>query len=258
MDVANFKYIYGPVPSWRLGSSLGIDPISTKEKICTFDCIYCQLGKTINFIQERKIYVSPYDVIEEIKSLPPVQIDYITFSGVGEPTLAENLGLMIDSIKAVRNEKIAILTNSSLMDKIEVKKVLLRANFVIAKLDAYSQESFELINKPMAGIKFNAIVEGIKQFRTEYRGKLALQIIFIDENKNKAKEIADIAREIAPHEVQINTPLRPCGVKPLPKEELLEIKEYFRDLNPKCVYEAPHKEVSTISNEDTLRRRGKI
>ena len=258
MAVTNFKYIYGPVPSWRLGSSLGIDPISKKEKVCTFDCIYCQLGKTINFAQTRKTFVSSYDVIKEIKSLPPIKIDYITFSGTGEPTLAKNLSLMIKYAKKIREEKIAILTNSSLMDKIEVRDNLLKIDFVIAKLDACSEESLKLINRPMPGIKFDAIINGIKKFRAEYTGKLALQIMFINENKDKAKELADLAREIAPYEVQINTPLRSCGVKPLPKEELLEIKEYFKDLNPICVYEASHKEVSVISTEDTLRRRGKI
>jgi len=258
VNTSNFKYIYGPVPSWRLGSSLGVDPLSKKKKVCTFDCIYCQLGKTKNFTRERKVFVSSHDVIKEIKSLPPIKIDYITFSGTGEPTIARNLSSMISSVKIIRNEKIAILTNSSLMDRVEARSALLHVDFVIAKLDACSEDSLKLINRPMPGITFDAIVNGIKEFSAEYTGKLALQIMFIDKNKDKAEELADLAREIGPYEVQINTPLRSCGVKPLPNEELLEIKEYFKNLNPICVYEASHKEIFAISTEDTLRRRGKI
>jgi len=254
----NLKYIYGPVPSWRLGASLGIDPISEKEKICTFDCVYCQLGKTIKFTDERRIYVPVDKIIDEISSLPPVKIDYITFSGRGEPTLTENLGKMIKAIKALRKEKIAVLTNSSLMFREDVKKDLLLGDFVIAKLDAYSQRSLEAINKPVNGITFDMILEGIKQFRSEYKGKFALQIMFIDENKNNARELAHLAREIEPDEVQVNTPLRPCGVKPLSKEEVSQIKEYFKGINAISVYESKKKQVMPISSEDTLKRRGKI
>jgi len=263
--MANFKYIYGPVPSWRLGSSLGVDLISTKEKFCTFDCIYCQLGKSIDFLNERKTFVSTNEVIKEIKSLPgtlSIEIDYITFSGRGEPTLAKNLGEVISIIRTIRNEKIAVLTNSSLMDRRDVREDLSKADFVIAKLDAYSQKSFESINRPMPGIKFDSILKSIKQFRSEYSNRLALQIMFVEENKDKAEELACIAREIAPDEVEINTPLRPSrGVRPLSREELLGIKEYFKAPNavwghPVCVYDIPcKKEVSPISCEDTLRRR---
>ena len=251
----NFKYIYGPVSSWRVGSSLGIDLISTCEKACTFDCVYCQLGKAVSLTNEKKVFVPTNDVIEEIKALPPVHIDYITFSGRGEPTLAKNLGEVISTIRTIRNEKIAVLTNSSLLDRQDVREDLSKADLVIAKLDTWSQKSFESINKPMPDIKFDAIVKNIKQFRGEYRGKLALQIMFIAENKDKAKELARIAREIAPDEVEINTPLRPCGIKPLSKEELDIISGagWGRHV---CVYEAPcKKEVSPISCEDTLRRR---
>lgn len=259
------KYIYGPVSSWRLGSSLGIDLISTKEKTCTFDCIYCQVGPCTGTVlprgvqgvsAERKVFVPQDEVIEEIKSLPPVKIDYITFSGRGEPTLAKNLGSVISSIKTIREEKVAVLTNSSLLCRQDVREDLSKANFVIAKLDAYSQRSFELINRPMPGIKFDTIVKNIKEFQVEYKGRLALQIMFVEGNKHKAKELSCIAREISPDEVEINTPLRSCGAQPLSKEELLKIKEYFKGLNPVCVYESPHKkEISPISYEDTLRRR---
>ena len=99
MSKSGYRYIYGPVSSWRLGRSLGVDPISAKEKICTFDCVYCQLGRTKTFSSERREFVRIKDVIHEIQTLPLPPIDYITFSGAGEPTLAKNLGGMIKAVK---------------------------------------------------------------------------------------------------------------------------------------------------------------
>ncbi|MBU1007000.1 MAG: radical SAM protein [Candidatus Omnitrophica bacterium] len=159
MKTKDFKYIYGPVPSWRLGSSLGVDPISQTGKVCTFDCLYCQLGKTKIFTGERKIYVPVTKIIEELDLLPQVQIDYITFSGRGEPTLAGNLGRMIKAIKKIRKEKIAVLTNSSLLNRRDVQEDLLPADFVVAKLDADSQKVFDIVDKPMEAIKFDAILK---------------------------------------------------------------------------------------------------
>ena len=110
MDAKSFKYVYGPVSSWRLGCSLGIDPVSKGRKICSFDCIYCQVGKTGLLIDERHRFINCEDIIKELDSLPPLEIDYITFSGAGEPTLASNLGEMIRGIKKIRQEKIAVIT----------------------------------------------------------------------------------------------------------------------------------------------------
>ncbi len=253
-----YKYIYGPVPSWRLGSSLGIDLLSQKEKICNFDCIYCQLSRTKKYTESRKEYVSANKVIEEIKSLPPVKIDYFTFSGRGEPTLAKNLGESIEAVKKIRKEPVAVLTNSSLMTKKDVRGELLLADFVVAKLDACSQDSLDVMNNPEKNIKFENILDGIKEFRKEYKGKLGLQIMFLKENRDKAKELAKLSKEINLDEVQINTPLRACAVNPLSKEEILEIKEYFKGSNVVSVYDTEHIKVSPISTDDTLRRRGKI
>jgi len=258
MSINLYKYIYGPVPSWRLGSSLGIDPVSSNDKICSFDCLYCQLWKTKHFTEERNVFVPVEKIIEELDSLPSLQIDYITFSGVAEPTLAKNLGQMIKTIKSIRNEKIAVLTNSSLLHKKDVQHDLLQADLVIAKLDAASQKIFEIVNRPISAIKFDMILQAIKKFRAVYKGKLALQIMFIEENKKYASDIAKTVKEINPDEVQLNTPLRPCGVKPISETEMADIKNHFRDVNSISVYETEKEEVVPISHEDTLRRRGKI
>ena len=254
----NFKYIYGPVPSWRLGSSLGIDPLSKDGKVCTFDCTYCQIGKTKFLTDERKVFVPVTEIIDELDSLPTLKIDYITFSGTGEPTLAKNLGQMIKSVKQIRREKIAVLTNSSLMHREDVQKDLFFADFIVAKLDAPSRNVFELVNRPIKTIKIDALIQAIKDFKSCYIGKLALQIMFIEQNKKYAAEIARMAREINPDEVQINTPLRPCAVKPLSASELDTIKSHFEGLNSISVYGAERKIVKPVSREDTLRRRGKI
>lgn len=255
MAKKDFKYIYGPVPSWRLGSSLGIDLLSQEGKICNFNCIYCQLGENLNYTQERKLYVPTEEIIKELRMLPEVHIDYITFSGRGEPTLAINLGKTITAVKKLRKEPIATLTNGVLIERKDVREELSLADFVAVKLDAPSRESLEKINRPAPGIRLENILNGIKEFRKEYTGKLALQIMFIDENAGK---LAQLAHEIHPDEVQINTPLRACPVKPLSPSSINKIKKQFEGLNIISVYDVERRKVKPISAKDTLKRRGEV
>jgi wyosine [tRNA(Phe)-imidazoG37] synthetase (radical SAM superfamily) len=253
-----FMYIYGPVPSWRIGSSLGIDLLSRADKICSFDCTYCQLGRTLTRQTERKVFVPVENVLEEIRLLPEISIDYFTFSGRGEPTLASNLGEAIRALKAIRQTKIAVITNASLIWQEDVQKDLLAADLVIAKLDAPSEEIFAAINRPAEGLRLGDILGGLVDFRKSFPGKFALQVMFIEQNKGHAAEIASLYRTIAPDEVQINTPLRPCAVEPLGREELSRIKDLFNGLNTLSVYESHKIQVKPISDDDTLRRRGKV
>ncbi len=163
---------------------------------------------------------------------------------------------MIKEIKKIRKEQIAVITNSSLMDRSDVKEDLYLADFVMVKLDAHSEELFRKINRPKKAMDLKKIVKGIKDFRAGYKGKLALQIMFIEENKVYAKDLAQIAREIDVFQVQLNTPLRPCGEKPLGKEEMDIIKKYFEDMNVCSPYEAERKKVDSLSRGDTSKRRG--
>ncbi len=254
----SYKYIYGPVSSWRLGASLGIDPISRNEKVCTFDCVYCQVGQTTVLSDKREVFVPTEKIIEEIESLPPLKIDYITFSGRGEPTLAKNLGEIIRSIREMRKEKIAVITNASLVDRKDVQGNLALADLVMLKLDACSEEAFLKINRPMPSIKFDKILQGMKKFRAGYKGRMALQIMFVEENKNCAPEITRLAKEIKADEVQINTPLRPCSARPLTKEELNAIGGHFQGMEVISVYEGKRGTVKPISKTDTSKRKGKI
>lgn len=254
----DFRYIYGPVPSWRLGASLGIDLLCSRRKICTFDCIYCQLGKTSRFTTKPNIKVKTSEIIAELERLPRVNIDYITFSGRGEPSLVKDLGRVIRAVKRLDLAPVAVLTNSSLIDQVEIRENLSPADFVVCKLDAYSQDSLERINQPAKTIRFEKIIQGIKMFKKYFKGKLALQMMFIEQNKNCAQRLAELARQINPTEVQINTPLRPCKVSPLTREEIARIKEYFYGLHFISVYDIQPKKVSALSKKETLQRRGKI
>jgi wyosine [tRNA(Phe)-imidazoG37] synthetase (radical SAM superfamily) len=248
--------IYGPVSSWRLGKSLGIDLLNTRRKVCSFNCIYCQLGETGQFIIESREFINLEQLTSEIELLSPIKADYATFSGMGEPTLASNLGEAIELARSILDLPIAVLTNSSLMFQEDVRQQLAHADTVVAKLDVPNEELFAVVNRPAPGLHFDRIKDGIRLFRDRYRGKLALQVMFIEANKDYASEIAALARQISPDEVQIDTPLRPSKVKPLPRENIASIREKFSNLsNVITVYEAPKPEVLPLDLAETLRRR---
>ncbi|MFH1478272.1 MAG: radical SAM protein [Candidatus Omnitrophota bacterium] len=255
---SSYKYIYGPVSSWRLGNSLGVDLISKKEKTCTFDCAYCQIGKTEDFLDQRKIFVKTKDVLKEINLVEAGNIDYITFSGKGEPTLASNLGDVIEGIRKIRHEKIAIITNTSLIDRPDVQQDLKLADIVMIKIDACNEDLFLKINRPMKDMRLKNMIEGIKEFRSSYKGKIALQIMFVEDNKKYAQEFAKIAKDISPNEVDINTPLRPSPVKPLSKKGIDLILPYFKGQNAISVYDSYRKPITPLSTKDTLKRRGSL
>lgn len=257
MKKASFQYLYGPVYSWRLGMSLGVDPLSKQKKICNFDCIYCQLGKTHLLTQVRKEFVPTQEIIAEIKKFPFARINYITFSGRGEPTLARNLGKMIKAIKDIRPEKIAVITNSFLLAKADVRADLMQADFVLAKLDASCAKTFHKVNRACARPSFNQVIAGLCAFRKRFKGKLALQIMFIKQNKGEAKAIAALAKKIQPSEIQLNTPLRPCAVKPLTKKEMNDLKKEFSHLDVMSVYDVRRKKYRPLDEKKTISRHGK-
>jgi wyosine [tRNA(Phe)-imidazoG37] synthetase (radical SAM superfamily) len=248
--------VYGPVPSWRLGRSLGIDLLSTKRKVCSFNCSYCQLGETTAFAIEPEEFVSLRRLSGEIQGLTGIEADYATFSGMGEPTLASNLGEAIGLVRADLALPVAVLTNSSLLFRQDVRERLDQADVVVAKLDAPNEEVFQLVNRPTCGLRFELVLEGIRQFRHAYQGRLALQMMFVDANAGYAEAMAELARGIQPDEVQINTPLRPSKVKPLSAEVVAGIRATFYGLpNVVSVYEAPAHKVTPLDPIETLRRR---
>ena len=253
------KTVYGPVPSWRLGRSLGVDPVCAERKTCSFDCIYCQLGKTKVMTSERKEFVKTDRILSDLKEiLPRVEADIITFSGTAEPTLAKNLGEIADGIRPLTDLPLAILTNSSLMGRRDVIEDLLKFDVVVAKLDAPNSELFEKINRPAPGITFDSVVKGIKAFNKasgRRLGRLALQMMFIEANKSYATEMADLVRELKPDEVQINTPLRPCAVKPLSRVEIAWIAAHFKGPKVISVYDAKRQTVDVDDIDEVHKRR---
>lgn len=261
-----FKYCYGPVGSWRLGVSLGIDPISRPEKICDFDCVYCQLGPCAPSPPARAAYVPPGELGAELERIK-AQADYLTFSGRGEPTLAGNIGELRVECARHRSEKTAIITNASLIYSEKVRSELSDFDLVIAKLDASDGTLLREINRPAPGICFEEIVKGLVLFSGGRRGRLAIQTMLIGHNKAYALELAALYAKIRPDEVQINTPLRPSAEKPLSRNALalacLMIKAELRRLGAEDIKlinvygeQAPH--VKPVSAPATLIRRGKI
>ncbi len=267
-----FKYIFGPVYSWRLGVSLGIDPIyfscdnkgvyKTKnhQKICNFDCRYCQLGPTRQFFLKRQEFVPVRDILEEITAFSDNtsnNIDYYTFSGAGEPCLASNLGEMIRGLrKVIGAAKIAVITNSSFLEYADVRQDLCLSDCVLAKLDVCNQELMESVNHPAEGIRFDSIIKGIELFKKDFSGRLALQIMFIEQNQRYAKDISDIVRMLKPDEIQLNTPLRPSAVSALTREQMDVIRGYFKGMPVISVYDVEKKKVKALNIEDTTKRHG--
>ena len=251
--------VYGPVPSWRLGRSLGIDLVSTDFKTCSFDCVYCQLGGTVNKREERRYFVSLERLKQELNLVKDIPADCATFSGMGEPTLAKNLGKAIEMARYLLKIPVAVLTNSSMLSDQAVRQELASADMVVIKLDAPDDYLLREINRPVFNCSFDKILDGIKSFRAMFKGKLAVQMMFIEANKNHAAELAEIVQQLSPDEMQLNTPLRPCPVNALSPEEMKFIHGMFTRLdNVVSVYQAAKPVVVPINSLQTARRRPEI
>ena len=251
------RSVYGPIDSWRLKRSLGIDLISEEGRVCTFDCIYCQITRCQELTCGRRKFVQIKEVRKELLEaleLVGKKVDYLTLSGMGEPTLASNLTEAVEMLEEVSSKPKAVLTNSSLLHLEEVRKPLKRLDYVIASLDAVDEESFEKINNPAEGITFDKIVEGLRAFGENYKGTLAIEIMFVEENKHHAEKMADLIDDLGVDEVQLNTPLRPSVVKPLKEAELKEMEHYFEGVSTKMVYGAKRTETSNIDEDEVIRR----
>ncbi len=207
------KYIFGPVPSRRLGRSLGVDLVPYKT--CTFDCIYCDLGRTINKTVLREPYIKPQEIIVDLESvlwIKSIKPDYITISGSGEPTLNQNIGEIIHAIKSSTSIPLAVLTNGSLLFIEEVRKDLLEADVVLPSLGAIRDTTFQCLNRPHPSLKIEEIISGLIQFRKQYKGQLWLEVVFcrgINDDKIEIEGLKEIIERIGPDRVQLNTPVRP-------------------------------------------------
>jgi wyosine [tRNA(Phe)-imidazoG37] synthetase (radical SAM superfamily) len=233
---------------------LGIDPICAKGKICSFDCVYCSLGRTAIKTVNRRTFI-PAEILRRDleKALKKVNADVVTFSGTGEPTLAKNLSELIEIVRGVSGLPVAILTNSSLMFRKDVRRDLVKADIVKGKLDASNDELFKMINRPHEKISLSSVINGLEEFRKEFAGMFALEIMFVHENMQFSGEIAKIVRTIEPDEIQINTPLRPSPVRPLTPAELRKVQKSFRGMNFRTVYKAEKPRVGKVIGKKKIK-----
>ncbi|MBN2745875.1 MAG: radical SAM protein [Bacteroidales bacterium] len=225
-----YKYLFGPVNSRRLGISLGVD--LAPRKVCSLDCVYCEVGATTMLTMERKEYVKYEKVVGELQHyltnnpLP----DYVTITGSGEPTLNSRFGDVIFFLKSnFPAVKIAVLTNGTTLNNLSVRRELLPADMVMPSLDAVSKDVFEKIDKPESTIDIDEYIEGLISFSKEYKGELNLEILFLkgyNDHESELKLLREIIRKINPTRVQLNTLDRPgvvADLKPLTYNELEEV-----------------------------------
>lgn len=231
-SVPRVRNVFGPIPSRRLGRSLGVDLVPSKA--CSYDCIYCQLGRTTEKTIERREYVPMTDIIMEVEErlAAGARADFITLSGSGEPTLHANCGDIIRVIKTLTEVPVALLTNGSLLSDSGVREEVSAADLVIPSLDAGDSEMFSRVNRPHANIDFENMVEGLIAFGSGYSGRLWLEVLLlagITDSQEEAAKIADIANRIRAEKIQINTASRPpaevtaSAADPSRLEELLPL-----------------------------------
>jgi len=230
----NYRHLYGPVPSRRLGRSLGIDLVP--HKICTYNCIYCQIGKTTEKTLVRKEYIPVKEILEEIKGFLKEEtssIEHLSLSGSGEPTLHSKIDSVIRGIKAITSIPVDVITNGSLLYEKEVRESLLEADIVLPSLDAASEEAFEKINRPHAGISVDQVIEGMVEFRKVYKGQIWLEILFCKGVNDHQSELLLMKRavdRIRPDLIHLNTVVRPPFEKwaePLNQKEMEEMRAFF-------------------------------
>ena len=244
-EVREFREIvYGPVDSWRYKKSLGINILGNVKRICTYSCIYCELGpfsikEQKNLYKfERDVFVQTDLIISEFKKFLDKYFDVITFSGAGEPTLAKNIKEVQKEIKNIVPDKpIILLTNSSLLYLDEAREDISNFDIIDAKIDAVSEEFLKKINRPFEFVKIENILYGIKKLKEEFKGKLHIQIMITDINYNHIEKISKFVNEIKPDEIHLNTPTREPWKKPLPPQKLLPLKKYFKDLKVRTPYD---------------------
>lgn len=204
------QLVYGPVPSRRLGRSLGVDLVPLKT--CTYDCVYCQLGRTTNKTVRRRHWVDPAEVVAQVRDRLGSEPDVIALAGSGEPTLCSDLGAVIAGIKAITDVPVAVITNGSLLGRSGARKGLAAADIVLPSLDAPSEELFGRVNHPHPSVHLAGLVDGLVSFRAGYRGEIWLEVMLLAGVTDAVAEVrglAEVAARIAPDRIQLNTAVRP-------------------------------------------------
>jgi wyosine [tRNA(Phe)-imidazoG37] synthetase (radical SAM superfamily) len=231
----NISSVFGPVPSRRLGRSLGIDVIPPKT--CSYDCVYCESGPTTHLTVKRQAFIEPERVLQDLLAYfqeHPGGADVLTFSSAGEPTLYEPLGELIREIKRqFRSLPLVVLTNGSLLWDTAVRQALLAADRVVPSLDAVTETVFQNLNRPHPSLDLAVILEGLKAFRQDYRGQFHLEIMLVSGFNNQPEELSKMRPLIDclhPDQVELNTVVRPPaepGCRGLSSLEMEAVRQLF-------------------------------
>jgi wyosine [tRNA(Phe)-imidazoG37] synthetase (radical SAM superfamily) len=253
-----YTHLFGPVPSRRLGMSLGIDLIP--HKICSLNCVYCECGATTSLTHERKEYVPVNEVYDELRDFfkKNPDPDYLTFSGAGEPTLHSHIGEVITFVKELRPAiPVAVLTNGTLFGDPLVREELRKADLVLPSLDAATDEALHKINRPRRELRASGYIEGLIDFSREFKGEIWLEIFLLpgynDDPKN-LEALKEAARKINPSRIQLNTLDRPgtvANLHPVPMDRLKEIVKFF-DMDQVEIIAPPQERVEVKSYRTDL------
>jgi wyosine [tRNA(Phe)-imidazoG37] synthetase (radical SAM superfamily) len=253
-----YKYLFGPVPSRRLGMSLGVDLVP--KKVCSLDCVYCEVGMTTKLTLERKEYIKSDKIKDELShyfSNNP-DPDYITFSGSGEPTLNLHIGEILQFIKQNKpNIPVAVLTNGTLLYDKNLRDAIKTADVVLPSLDAATNEVFSKINRPANNLSIDKCIRGIIDFRKEFKGKIWLEIFILpdyNDNENELKELKKVILKIKPDLVQLNTLDRPGTISNLrgaTREELQKVIEFWQIGNVEIIAASQQRKNMQSYRKDT-------
>lgn len=253
----NYRYLFGPVPSRRLGNSLGVDMVP--KKVCSLNCVYCESGKTTKLTSDRMEYI-PFDrIILELEDYfaNSADPDYITFSGSGEPTLNKRIG---DLIRFIKDKKpgipVAVITNGTLLFDARLREELMPADLVLPSLDAASQEVFERINRPDPELEIATIIDGLAKFSHSFRGSIWLEVFVLPGYNDSEKEllaIRDAIQNIGPERVQLNTLDRPGvqqGLRAASSAELKRVLSLWHLDNAEIIAAASHRKKIDAFNKN--------
>ena len=230
----SYRYLFGPVPSRRFGRSLGVDLLTPKT--CTYDCPFCEVGRTTRQTMERRSYAPVEAIIGELQSWANSEgkADYITVAGSGEPTLHSGFGDVLDAIRRLKRAPSALLTNGSMLYLPEVRAAAARADVVKASLSAWDEQSFIAINRPHSELTFQMLIDGLQQFRREFKGQFWLEVVIIaglNDSNDGVRRISAWCDRIHPDRVHLNTVVRPpaySSVAAVSENRLKELSCLFR------------------------------
>ncbi|MDE5417069.1 radical SAM protein [Labilibaculum sp. DW002] len=253
-----YKYLFGPVPSRRLGMSLGVDLVP--KKVCSLDCVYCEVGKTTKLSLERKEYINADCIKDELthylKNNPSP--DYITITASGEPTLNQHLGAIIDFIKQTKADiPVALITNGSLLYDPEVRKEMMKADLLLPSLDAATNDVFKKINRPAEDLTVEMCIEGIISLRKEFEGKIWLEVFILpgyNDSKEELTALKEVILKVNPDSIHLNTLDRPGTVANLrgaSREELQRVVDFWQMDKVEIVAKLKQVETQQTYRKDT-------